>query len=84
MPVAPFRNQRPQCKGEEQRGNPPAQIRLGDSQPHPGAGESGQRVTGERRDESAEHDRERSPVAHGEHPREQLRLVAHFANRDDE
>ena len=49
----------------------------------PAAERAGQSMVDQGGDQDAEDDRQRAPVARGQHERQQLRLVAHFGEGDD-
>ena len=61
----------------------PAQHVGGNGRANPVSNEPGERVVDERGDEDAGDDRPRPAEAGGEHEREELRLVADLAERDD-
>jgi hypothetical protein len=75
--------QRPRRDGEERQREQPPQRVLGHHAAHPVAGESGERVVGERGDEDAGDDRPRLLEARGQDQRQELRLVPQFADGDD-
>ena len=77
------RNQHPNCHGDKGAAQHPTQNLRPQPGGNPGSQGTGQRVVGQRGHQNRQHDRPGLAKAGRQNQRQQLRLVAHFSQRDD-